>query len=258
MKKWLVILLGAFVFAGCTTKENNPSSITTESVAKLDPVATANAPWKVGEVIIDNAQCHYPSSRRECYTIFLGILDNRNILIQDLFAPEVKHTDPYEVRWSSAAKESPYERYFLRGAINGKLMIYHRENNEQRYYKNGSTTGTWIVWYGNGNKKSEINLKDSIYEGDAIYWYENGQMSSKSTYKNVRLEGNSLLWYEDGKMKEETHYKDGKKDGLHTLWHENGKKKMHGLYKKGDKVGVWREWDKNGRLTGKRDYGNPK
>ena len=61
-----------------------------------------------------------------------------------------------------------------------------------------------IVWYKNGQKRSEINYKDGKWDGLWIEWYENGQRS-------------------------EINHKDGKRDGLWIEWYENFQKRKESM-----------------------------
>lgn len=64
----MVTLFSVLILAGCA---NDPY--------KIDSVATANAPWKVGEIIDDQYDC---LAEEWCHQVFLGMLADNRALVQ--------------------------------------------------------------------------------------------------------------------------------------------------------------------------------
>ena len=92
------------------------------------------------------------------------------------------------------------------------------------------------TWYANGQKKSEVILKDGKKDGPWTYWYETGQKKGEGTFKEGELSGLSTLWYENGQKKSEGTFKDGKENGLTIYWDTHGNIIMQRTYKDGVEV----------------------
>ena len=120
------------------------------------------------------------------------------------------------------------------------------ENN----YKDGIYDGVSTDWYENGQKQREINFKDRKQDGLWTYWYENGQKLEEVNYEDGKPNGLITRWYEKGQKKEEGNLKDGKYDGLRTWWYENGQKKEERNLK--DRVST--DWYENGQKQRERSF----
>ena len=85
-----------------------------------------------------------------------------------------------------------------------------------------------ILTIGCGEKKSEdVNLdeledregvaylknSDSPYTGKVFEFHDNGQKKSEITLKDGKEDGLSVTWHENGQKESEYNYKDGKFDG---------------------------------------------
>jgi antitoxin component YwqK of YwqJK toxin-antitoxin module len=90
--------------------------------------------------------------------------------------------------------------------------------------------GVWIVWYRNGNKKTEGQYDHDVPTGKFAWWYENGQKQAEGTYES------------------------GKKSGAWTTWHPNGLKESLVTYVDGKPIGTWMRWDVKGKLVKMRDF----
>lgn len=161
MKKLLIALSSAFCIVGVHAQEA-PSY-------QIDPAATANAPWKVGEKIVRAEPC----DDKVCYRVFLGVLVEGYSLIQMFYISGNKFTDPYKV--------------FINGnehIVNGKL----------------------IFWYENGQKKMEVFMQLGIKNGPAVSWYENGFKQDEGFFLNGRPIGVWRLWDENGNLTDEADF----------------------------------------------------
>jgi antitoxin component YwqK of YwqJK toxin-antitoxin module len=127
------------------------------------------------------------------------------------------------------------------------------ENGQKRSennYKDGIYDGVSTDWYENGQKQREINFKDRKQDGLWTYWYENGQKLEEVNYEDGKPNGLITRWYEKGQKKEEGNLKDGKYDGLRTWWYENGQKKEERNLK--DRVST--DWYENGQKQRERSF----
>jgi antitoxin component YwqK of YwqJK toxin-antitoxin module len=114
--------------------------------------------------------------------------------------------------FSACSRKELREEKYASGAL--KSRGYVNQDAEKNYI----STGLWVYWYENGQKKAEGTFKDGKLEGPYTSWYENGQKKAEANYKDGKLEGLVTLWYESGKKKSESTYNDGKQQGHSTTW----------------------------------------
>ena len=121
----------------------------------------------------------------------------------------------------------------------GKKDVEWYDNGNKKtevFLKNGKLNGLVKSWYENGNKKFETNYKLGIKNGKHVYWYENGEMMEDITFKNDQKNGLETQWYENGQKKIEVTFRNDKIDGLYTAWHENGQMKAEAGWKDGERI----------------------
>lgn len=147
MGKLLSFLFSVLVLVGCATKDENTSFYA------IDPVATANAPWAIGEVAIYSDECNIVAG---CYTIFLGATkDDGFNLIQDYYNSGKKLSDPYWVE-------------VLVYPLNERFAVATCNRMQRFYYENG---GKWL---------------EMVYENEALAafsaWDENGNLITETDF----------------------------------------------------------------------------
>ncbi len=134
------------------------------------------------------------------------------------------------------------------------------------------------TYWPNGNKKTEIVIRGSRYDGPASYWYENGNLQTACTYKDDKLEGKLTSYYASGKLQLEQNYKSGKLHGRALTYDKLGKllseagyqdDKLHGRYLEfypdktlrvegqyflGDHDGTWFYYGQDGLVIGEGTF----
>jgi antitoxin component YwqK of YwqJK toxin-antitoxin module len=124
-----------------------------------------------------------------------------------------------------------------------EVLFYAGHPNEQLVKE--------VVYYEDGQLKSETHFKDGKNHGEKSGWYESGQKKFEIPYQNGKKHGRETWWYENGDERSETHFKNGQKHGRETWWYEpNGKNRRHyrADYENGKKHGKERRWDEDGKL----------
>lgn len=92
MKKWFVILLSALLLQQGVVFAQEAPALPFE----IDTVATAQAPWKVGEVT-SSARCSL--EQEGCYRIFLGVTAKGQTVLQEFYSEgKAELTDPFLVK----------------------------------------------------------------------------------------------------------------------------------------------------------------
>jgi len=243
IKKRVLTLLAAFITYNIQAQEI--------PLHEIDPVATGNATWEVGEKTIEQKNC-YPLQELNCYTLFLGITDKGHMLIQDYYESGQKCTDPYEVIFPHMAKESMSSRFSGRlTSIHGQMNIYYMNGHliEKSFFNRGAYHGTSSRWHENGQKSSEIEYRNGWINGLWIEWDKDGNKIKEIRTPNGFREGSTHWgWYTNGQKAFETHSDaSGRSHGLSTEWYSNGQKKSEITFEHGD-VTSWCEWDNEGNL----------
>ncbi|EHQ06924.1 toxin-antitoxin system YwqK family antitoxin [Leptonema illini] len=111
-----------------------------------------------------------------------------------------------------------------------------------------------IVWYADGTKKSEGDLKQGQRDGAWVFFHANGNKRAEGSYTAGRMTGPWKLYYKSGKLQSEGEYRNGSKQGPWTVYFESGRKKSDGTYAGGLKNGPWTEYYESGAVFFKGIY----
>lgn len=190
MKKLLIALLSVLVLAGCTAKDENTLPY------EIDPVATASAPWKVGDIIWETSTrggYYFQLSR-----VFIGMTTDGGYLVRDEYYGE--HRDWHEMEddlknligneRTTNTRSAPYkivDANSLRSStpiIDGKYVSFYDTGEKRREcdYENGGTSiGPCIAWYRSGEKMSEIWFVNGQMQ-KSVLWYINGQKITERSF----------------------------------------------------------------------------
>jgi len=90
-------------------------------------------------------------------------------------------------------------------------------------YINNKREGTWIEYYPNGKKKSELIYWDDVPDGLCKTFYPDGKICTELNYANSLPKGVGKTFYPDGKLWTEFTWKNGRLDGPAKTFHPNGK-----------------------------------
>ncbi len=127
-----------------------------------------------------------------------------------------------------------------------KHAMYYREKPVQPEHDSLFLVKDFFL---NGQVQMEghfSSFKPERKQGHFMYYYQNGQKSSETDYVNDLYNGKRENWYADGNKLELAWYINGKANGKAAAWFDNGKKKWEMAYDTGKRVGeVW-EWYKTG------------
>lgn len=145
MKKLFAVLFCSLVIAGYAFAD--------EPSYEIDPVATANAPWKVGEKIIKEGSCLGEKNYRK----FLGVTQSGLALVQNFYSSGKKFTNPFLIPVRNADKNT--EDLCMRGM-----------------------EGDYTVWYENGQKALECRYKDMEPFGLCRFWDKKGNLVGEKDY----------------------------------------------------------------------------
>lgn len=172
MKKLLITLFSILILAGCSTIEENALPY------KIDRIATASAPWKLGEKILEE-ECIFDAIYSECYRVFLGVMESGQVLVQEFYLNDLKATDPFFVQSIHAAKLP----------LGSGLMA-------------SKVDGVFIVWHDNGQKWLEGNMQNGEKDGIWTYWNMDGQKAEERHYQNGDKVGIWRVWNRSGLVQE--------------------------------------------------------
>ncbi len=91
-------------------------------------------------------------------------------------------------------------------------------------------TGTWVVYFVNGQKSHEIGYEKGKYFGKFIAYRSDGSLAY---IQNYTFEG---------------------ADGDDTGYHPSGSISYRGQYRAGKQIGTWTWYDENGNITSSQQY----
>lgn len=139
------------------------------------------------------------------FKIINGILmEGNNPFNGTLFTLFPKTTDTAEIsNYYNGKEDGEWKKYYPSKKI-----------REKRYFKDGSKTGEYLVWWENGNKQLQYFFEADEYEGVCKEWSETGFLNKIMTYKKGHEDGHQQWWYDNGKIKANYVIIDGRRYGL--------------------------------------------
>lgn len=174
MKKLLIALFGVLMLMGCA-----------HSTYKIDPVATANAPWEIGEVILERPFI-IDNKPAPVHRVFLGMTSEGYYVVQEFYTlTDTKRTEPFVLM----------DRF----DVNGLLGVYDTPGNWR-------ISSQYVAYHPNGQKMIELFSKDGVFYGMSAAWHENGQVRMSGEVKGYANVGIWREWDEEGNLIEETDY----------------------------------------------------
>ena len=96
---------------------------------------------------------------------------------------------------------------------NGNIKFINLKNSDSLI------SGKSYLFYKDGKKLAEANLKNGIKSGETIT-YNDGKIVSLENYENDKLNG-QVKYYIDGLLEEEGEYNNGLKTGFWNLYEDN-------------------------------------
>ncbi len=79
-----------------------------------------------------------------------------------------------------------------------------------------------VLYYDNGNIKSDINYKHGVRDGDAIFYTEDGNKKEELTYVNGRVDGLVRIYDDSSTLREMFTIENGKREGPTTFFDSTG------------------------------------
>ena len=80
-----------------------------------------------------------------------------------------------------------------------------------------------VLYYDNGNIKSDIHFKHGVRDGDAIFYTDDGNKKEELTYVNGRVEGLVRIYDDRSILREMFTIENGKREGPTTFFDSTGK-----------------------------------
>jgi antitoxin component YwqK of YwqJK toxin-antitoxin module len=106
-----------------------------------------------------------------------------------------------------------------------------------------------------GVKKSTLQIKDGMIDGEAQYFFAStGQIMETGMFEKGQKHGKWIRYNEAGIVVGLAQYNFGKKHGTWTVFDDKGTKRFEMTYNNGDKSGIWNSWDEAGQVTSTKDY----
>lgn len=90
------------------------------------------------------------------------------------------------------------------------------------YIEDELYTGVFNEYYENGNKKTEINIKNGVLDSFTFMYFENGKMKEQRSFKKGLKDGTWIIWDTNQTKVSEARYKNDLKDGAWYIWYSMG------------------------------------
>ena len=98
----------------------------------------------------------------------------------------------------------------------------------------------------------------SGFTGTWTIYYINGQKSGTGYYKNGKPDGASMGYYSDGSKALINHSANGILSGEELGFYPSGQIKYRGLYKEGSQAGTWTWYKEDGSVQSKKEFSRQK
>lgn len=126
---------------------------------------------------------------------------------------------------------------------------------EEGKYKDDKKTGVWIMYFPNGNKRSEITWQNNSKNGYAKIYYETGEVMEEGDWKGSYWSGAYVMKYPNGNIQHKFNFNaGGKTEGPQEYHNEEGVLTMKGEKKNGKETGTWAYYDDKGKLVKEVTY----
>lgn len=184
---------------------------TNEMPYQIDEQATAQAPWKVGDIIADGTMYVASNIPSNVYRKFLGVTNRSYFVVQDFYQESHnKVTDPYVIVQQDVVADI-MESHRIQ-PFDGMLIFWYENGSKMReaHYHNGKRQGTWTLWHENGQKGVEIIFQDNEPYAHRTSWYDNGKKESEGELQDEKRQGLWVRWDKEGKKMSEIVYEAGK------------------------------------------------
>jgi len=200
MKRVLVVVLGIFMLMGCVSTQGENAL-----PFEIDPVATANAPWRVGEVVHEDvidpddvsskffADLMGFDTRVVIQRVFQGVTNDGFYVAQDYFESIGPAGLPYQIAGEEYVEAS-------------NMIVHGRGEN----------------WYPSGEKAIECVLEYGASVEPCIVWHRDGSKRMEFGMLDGKIHGPLAIWRTDGMKMTEGENRAGQPVGIWRFWDANG------------------------------------
>lgn len=113
--------------------------------------------------------------------------------------------------WRHRKGQPKREAAFVHGVLHGAEVVYYLNGQKRSEGRNheGRPEGTWIGWHSDGSKASEGEFRQGVREGDWGYFWPGGKLRAQASYRQGVLHGLFKEWNEDGALRREERFLHG-------------------------------------------------
>ena len=121
------------------------------------------------------------------------------------------------------------------GLWNGLVVLYWMNGNKRSegLYEDGKHEGYYKKYTETGERVWEGHFIKGKLEGERVGYYESGKVKFEEYYLNDKLDGTSVWYYENGSVWVEEYYTNGKLDGKQTWYYDTGRLFDEDIYENG-------------------------
>jgi len=114
--------------------------------------------------------------------------------------------------------------------------------------KEGKDLSILRTYHANGNKRSEVPLRNELYEGLAKFYFSTGALKEEINYREGLADGSSTSYYKTGTASKTFSYEKGDQTGAYIGRYANGKPQSQGALINSNKEGQWKFFHANGTI----------
>ncbi|MBI3235991.1 MAG: hypothetical protein HYZ42_18480 [Bacteroidetes bacterium] len=140
--------------------------------------------------------------------------------------------------------------YLIRYYDEGYLLGYSYEGKDGKPVEMipiTNETAKITTYFSNGNKASEFELVQGMFQGKRTVYFMNQKVFSESMFVDDDYNGEIKTYYPNGQVKTLNIYRSDEMDGEQKNYYENGKLESIQVYSYGVKTGWWKYYDNKGK-----------
>lgn len=143
------------------------------------------------------------------------------------------------------------------GRKQGKWIVFGKDRPSKGYpsdgkieegkYNNDRKTGTWLMYYPNGNVRTKGKFKFGRPKGDFTKFYKDGTVKQEGNFTGRSFKGGMKQYHPNGQVSVEKNFNDrGKTEGPVTHYYPNGQVEFKYDTDGGKPVGTAKRYYPNG------------
>ncbi len=138
--------------------------------------------------------------------------------------------------------------------LNTNAQIVRVENAKYFDKQHNLYNGKYEEFYGNGNPKLVMFLKNGEQDSTTILYFEDAKINEMRSYRDGLRHGKWETFNVKGQKLAEAWYRNDRKDGIWKIWDEDGTLRYEMPYSNGERIGTWSIFNEKGELLNQKVF----